>query len=327
MKERLTYIDQMRGIAILLVIMGHLIQFNGLGLNNAVFEFIYSFHMPLFFIISGYIGFKTVKVNGLKSYILLLKKKFIGLMLPLLFWSLIVTKYFFTDHWTVISIDDLASVFYRPNLWFLSTLFYIFVFYGLFYWITSKFNKKNHFYIDAVFVCLFIGASILLDYLHILSSFGLYTIFFYFGTLISKYSKIENLIMNLLVFTSCILLFLILVCHWSLGENTLDDFYKLLISALSFVILMNICRRIVWNPVISKQVTNFGIYSLCIYVEQFHVTKLLVNNVSLVEMNPFILFIFSAVISIILGYICIGFAKIIELSPILDFLMFGKNKI
>lgn len=47
-RQRIEYVDYMRGIAIILVVMGHLIQFNGFPTSNPVFEFIYSFHMPLF---------------------------------------------------------------------------------------------------------------------------------------------------------------------------------------------------------------------------------------------------------------------------------------
>ncbi|MFK2101644.1 acyltransferase family protein [Bacteroides fragilis] len=49
MQQRIEYVDYMRGIAIILVVIGHLIQFNGFPTSNPVFEFIYSFHMPLFF--------------------------------------------------------------------------------------------------------------------------------------------------------------------------------------------------------------------------------------------------------------------------------------
>ena len=51
--KRLVYIDIMRGVAIWLVIIGHLIQYNNCNdwMHNPVFEWIYSFHMPLFFYI------------------------------------------------------------------------------------------------------------------------------------------------------------------------------------------------------------------------------------------------------------------------------------
>lgn len=49
MNNRLDYIDVMRGIAILLVILEHCIA----HLNNDLARVVLSFHMPLFFFISG----------------------------------------------------------------------------------------------------------------------------------------------------------------------------------------------------------------------------------------------------------------------------------
>ena len=48
MGKRIEWIDVSKGIGIILVLIGH-ISLNG-GLN----KFIYSFHMPLFFILSGF---------------------------------------------------------------------------------------------------------------------------------------------------------------------------------------------------------------------------------------------------------------------------------
>ena len=52
--NRLIYLDALRGFAILLVVVGHLIQYNyQSALDDPIFNAIYSFHMPLFFFISG----------------------------------------------------------------------------------------------------------------------------------------------------------------------------------------------------------------------------------------------------------------------------------
>ena len=48
-KKRIEYIDYARGIAMLLVILGHCFQSVEYTLNH----FILSFHMPLFFFLSG----------------------------------------------------------------------------------------------------------------------------------------------------------------------------------------------------------------------------------------------------------------------------------
>jgi len=49
MKKRLTWIDNAKGIGILLVVLGHTY-----GIPVQLHHIIYSFHMPLFFILSGY---------------------------------------------------------------------------------------------------------------------------------------------------------------------------------------------------------------------------------------------------------------------------------
>jgi fucose 4-O-acetylase-like acetyltransferase len=49
MKKRLDYIDFVRGIGVLLMLVGHL------GFGDGVYKIIYSFHMPLFFLLSGYL--------------------------------------------------------------------------------------------------------------------------------------------------------------------------------------------------------------------------------------------------------------------------------
>lgn len=56
MTKRITYLDSLKAILILLVILGHAVQFNTEEYEtNPLFQFIYSFHMPLFLFISGYL--------------------------------------------------------------------------------------------------------------------------------------------------------------------------------------------------------------------------------------------------------------------------------
>lgn len=53
-KNRCEYLDIARGMAIILVVLGHSIQSNIMDMDSSlVFRIIYSFHMPLFMFISG----------------------------------------------------------------------------------------------------------------------------------------------------------------------------------------------------------------------------------------------------------------------------------
>lgn len=54
-KTRFTEIDILKGIGIIFVIMGHMGSPEYLG--NSIVPYIYSFHMPLFFLCSGYLAY------------------------------------------------------------------------------------------------------------------------------------------------------------------------------------------------------------------------------------------------------------------------------
>lgn len=82
-KERIRYWDFVKGIAIFLVVWGHTIQFGGRDIaglfENKAFIFIYSFHMPLFILMSGYFLAKSVSK---RSFLQNLKKKLTHIVVP-----------------------------------------------------------------------------------------------------------------------------------------------------------------------------------------------------------------------------------------------------
>lgn len=84
MKSRVEYIDISKGIGIALVIIGHVVYGNNYPMPNAetISNFIYSFHMPLFFIISGLCIKESKKIETT-----VLKKMARGYLLPYVIWS------------------------------------------------------------------------------------------------------------------------------------------------------------------------------------------------------------------------------------------------
>ena len=95
-KKRITELDFIKRLAIILVCIGHAVsQIPGTGPDayeeNTVFRFIYSFHMPLFTFISGYI----CRLN-LKTDTLWLKKRLrqiaIPYLLALILWYIILRR-------------------------------------------------------------------------------------------------------------------------------------------------------------------------------------------------------------------------------------------
>lgn len=123
MNERKIYVDYMRAIAIILVVLGHINSSNGLIKN-----WIYEFHMPLFFFITGLtIGKKELSLK-------LLESKVKAIIVPFVLWGLIYMAYsekniamlLYGSYWSISKAGSLTS------LWFLPVLFIAyFIFQGL----------------------------------------------------------------------------------------------------------------------------------------------------------------------------------------------------
>lgn len=83
-KARNPYVDAVRGFAILLVVLGHAIQYTTHGYDDIfLFRAIYSFHMPLFMFISGFVLLRGVQKDPFPIF---LKKKSLHLLVPFFSW-------------------------------------------------------------------------------------------------------------------------------------------------------------------------------------------------------------------------------------------------
>lgn len=86
-------LDYLKAFAIILVVFGHCIQY-GLGqpnidfFDNNIIKVIYSFHMPLFMMISGYLFGFSVKKHSFKEIIF---GKLKSLLVPIAIWAIPVT--------------------------------------------------------------------------------------------------------------------------------------------------------------------------------------------------------------------------------------------
>jgi len=127
--------DVIKGFTIILVVLGHVIQRNIVSYeSNIAFLIIYSFHMPLFMYISGYITYGRVGFNK-KEWLL---NKFSILIIPFFSWMLLsyvlsfLTIFGIYPPYTIVSggiIHYIAYTIIHPNngLWFLWALFGIYI--------------------------------------------------------------------------------------------------------------------------------------------------------------------------------------------------------
>lgn len=150
--------DRIKGIAILLVIIGHLAH--GIGWTVPI---IYTFHMPLFFIVSGYF-YKE------KEIIQLFKRDFRTLLIPYFLISFILIIYgFLVTLWK----QNPDKVWYWINafikagttdsglgpLWFLLAMFWCRLFYNLLFKIMTHITSRPVLYSVLISYLLFIGIT------------------------------------------------------------------------------------------------------------------------------------------------------------------------
>lgn len=138
MLKRNTAIDFAKGIAIILVVLGHTCQ---LVCGTSTLELvIQTVQMPFFMFLSGYCAFYSFPI---KDRMALLKKKLFGLYLPYCSWSIIlllITRLSYIN--TPPSPIEVFTTLISSDFWFLRVLFYIFLFVLLFD-IIYKFLKNE----------------------------------------------------------------------------------------------------------------------------------------------------------------------------------------
>ena len=133
LNTRNVIIDILKGIAIGLVVIGHVIQFGTIGDGfwaNDLFKIIYSFHMPLFIFVSGYVSIKGITQRSVFETI---KKRFFTLIIPFLAWAVIMYLYLIVGNFVLGSQTELnflkyigRAILYPGNsLWFLWVLFFL----------------------------------------------------------------------------------------------------------------------------------------------------------------------------------------------------------
>ncbi len=142
MPKRIEYLDIARGLGILLVVLGH----NDFAALSPFFhQVIYSFHIPLFFFLSGYF------INTSLSIFEYSKKRFHAVLKPYLF--TIVLIYFVSVSFEKMGFQNalvrIAKALYGSidyidwaQLWFLPNLFIVSLYAFLFIWITNKLNNR-----------------------------------------------------------------------------------------------------------------------------------------------------------------------------------------
>lgn len=158
-KNRIEYIDLVRGVGIILMITCHT------GVPGIVHKVIYGFHMPLFFFISG-LFYKPGRYNSLVEVLKKASKQF---LLPYISFSVVQWGiWLFTDANGIFPLAPLLKCFwvntdstlkFAKALWFLTAMFWV----QPIYYCLSTYIKNNC--MRSVTVCLIGIGGVLVNFL------------------------------------------------------------------------------------------------------------------------------------------------------------------
>ncbi len=131
-RPKFTEVDIARGIGVFCVILGHALKQT--EQHNAVFDglltFLYSFHVPLLFMLSGFVAVKILSFTGFEPRLGYIRSRIIRLLIPYIFISILYTPIKIVLSRYAIKPFRLSSLKYLligespdVSLWFLYVLF------------------------------------------------------------------------------------------------------------------------------------------------------------------------------------------------------------
>ena len=325
--SRLKLIDAIKGLAIVLMVVGHCIQYgsgnlyliNASYFENIVFKIIYSFHMPLFMLVSGYLFYYSLSKYSFKELII---RRIKQLIVPIITYSIIDN--ILLCIYNKVIIINLQLLLY--NLWFLWALFYS----SIAVLIISKFFKKE--------VLMYVLIGIFTFFIPGVYNFQLYCYMFpYFvlGYLFNKYSLKDRAIskINLIFCVSFVITIVGLMLYnyssyiyttgyYILNGNAIKqlliDLYRFVIglsgSVSVIIILFNILNVTKLNLLVLIGKNSLGIYIISglIFAYIFPQFNIYIDNINyMLIILETICVIFSSIIATLIVKKCKIFNKLL----------------
>ena len=196
MKQRIAYWDNLKYVMIVLVVVGHFVLENNSGIDSASFKslaaFIYLFHIPTFFFISGYFFKKKSALWNALTYVLYA----IATKLVMFFgkWAVYMIAIKIFNRQVKYEPVNLSFIKYGDMIWFLIVLAIA----EVLMFVLDKVNTKVLLVIVIVIGCLvgYIsgigGTSVTGDYFAWFRVLVMFP-FFVFGKVIKEYNLVEKL--------------------------------------------------------------------------------------------------------------------------------------
>lgn len=351
------YFDIVRGVAVFLMLWGHSIQYTSCGafdfFENKVFQFIYSFHMPLFMLLAGYFFYFSTKKRSIRSVLL---KRIKSLGIPLIIWgffSLLFNHYRYNSPIHLNSLIDSCN-----GYWFVWVTIVATVLTGLIEWFISYIpNKTIASFASIIHIAVFLLIFLVPHNIPMLR-YHLFQYMYPYFILGFLFNKFKDLIpyKTLYLRYLCVFLFPIMFSHFQrntfiylsginihteFGINTHQlnvDLFRWSIGLIGSIGLMVVIELLIRLPyvqfVLKILFGKIGTMSLQIYVTQ----RLLLETVYAIQLKQFVQlheftlftqniplfnFYWTPLIAVLFALTIYCFVKIIQKISLLNLILYG----
>ncbi len=291
-KQRNITVDILRGIAMLMVVLGHtLTGVTSDASNSLLFNIIWSLQMPLFILISGYVVKYRKRISTAKELWHDIKKRTIAYLFPWIMWMFLVRGVVFKESYFL----DIKYILWHMDsgYWFLFTIWVISVIFALSDFIANKILNPSAKIKNAILklfcYLVFMALLVLIGYKFGLSFLGMkltlyYMPFYFAGYLYGQFDekiksfKFGSITIEVIVATCLIAWFVLLMRFnlYNIDESVFGIGLRVIISLCGCIAICGLVSEfIVLKDFIYKdKIAWFGTHSLEIYLTHYKVLNL-----------------------------------------------------
>ena len=333
--KRIEYIDAMRGFAIFLVVLGHVSGFiltRGWKADMILESYLTHFHMPLFFLISGFVLYKSdYEWTFKKSLSFLTQKVSFLLVSPFLFLLAYLSI-------TGTPLDVALQDTYKKGYWFTFTLFQFYFAFMLLQWCTKLMRMKDIINDTFLILSAFLIYAVIVhyngwqDWYCIGVPHWTHFLFFISGYLIRKhFTTFERILDSRYFLAVCVILYFGFRFIPELSViSSLGYGLVLLLTAVLLVFALFRKHQQVFSKqhAIGRAMQFVGQRTLDIYLIHyfFLVTNMQAALPNFAELNsPFIELVLAVLITVLIISASLLMSAVLRVSPLLAHYLFGQK--
>lgn len=340
--NRTIWIDYIKAFAVILMLLGHCIEFgNGYeyrtnlqNFYNPIYVWIYSFHMPLFAIISGFFLVHSIST---KTFMQCIWDKVKKVLIPIFCWQFIIVAFNYIHSlfrgggslkYALLSYLNIYN-----NMWFLWATFFC-----------SCLIICIHFWVhDNIFVYLIcIALTWLIPYYSLQLMLWLLP-FFIFGYYCARGNLLEKLSLPIIII--CVVIHVLVLLNWSplfyiyqsigagqyvfgegcsLLQHILVNVVRLvsgLSGSIAIIGVFYTLRMVLTNGVISNIAELISRYSMSIYVSSVYIFNAFLRDMTTLQFN----FVHNIVQTIVILLLSMLFSKVLYSNRYTRFAFWGRR--